>query len=566
MQEDAIEAGGFSFSVSERKRAHNMHDETFTIISFFTLLGGLSLFLFGLRMGGRHLESVAGNRLRYTISRLISNRFKGLVVGAFATVILQSSSATTVMLVSFTSVGLVSLLQSLSLILGADIGTTVTVQLIAFRIYDYALLIVTIGFLLTLMNKDTRGHRVGGVILAFGLIFFGMKVMSDAVSPLKHYSQITSLLVSMGDEPLLGIIVSAVFTGIIQSSAATLGLVLTLSLQGLIVDLSTAIPLILGANVGTCATALLASLSANVSGKRVAWGHIIFKIAGVVIMFPFIGQVASFFSHTSGGITRQIANIHTFFNLGMALIFLPFIKIYDRFLKGLLPQRETAPREFAPRYLESSLLQSPDLALGQATREILRMADMVFNMVKETMTVYRKNDEQLYSRLVAQDDKVDFLEESITPYLTKLSQKELSSEQGDREIALLFITSELEQIGDLVSKKLMVYAKKKIDQPYYFSDEGFEEINNFHAEVVTTTQMAINAFASWDKQLARKVIERRKRLSLEENRLHRAHIDRLHKGLKETLDTSAVHMDLISDLNRINLHASKIAYAILGKV
>jgi phosphate:Na+ symporter len=150
--------------------------------------------------------------------------------------------------------------------------------------------------------------------------------------------------------------------------------------------------------------------------------------------------------------------------------------------------------------------------------------------------------------------------------LTKLSQKELSSQQGDREIALLFITSELEQIGDLVSKKLMVYAQKKIYTPYYFSDEGFEEINQFHAEVVATLQMAINAFASWDKNLANKVIERRKRLSLEENRLHRAHIDRLHKGFKETLDTSAVHMDLISDLNRINLHASKIAYAILGKV
>jgi len=543
-----------------------MANDTFNIFSFFTLLGGLSLFLYGLRLGGSHLESVAGNRLRYIISRLISNRFKGLAVGALSTTVLQSSSATTVMLVSFTSVGLITVLQSLSLILGADIGTTVTVQLIAFRIYDYALLIVTIGFLLTLMNKNTRGHKIGGVILAFGLIFFGMKVMSDAVFPLKHYPQVTNLLVTMGHKPLLGILVSAVFTGIIQSSAATLGLVLSLSIQGLIVDLPTAIPLILGANVGTCATALLASLGANVAGKRVAWGHTLFKIAGVIIMFPFIHQVAAFFSHTSGEITRQIANVHTFFNVGMALLFLPFIVLYDRFLKGLLPQRDTAPKEFAPRYLESHLLQSPELALGQATREILRMADIVFGMVKETMTVYRENDVRLHRQLVAQDDKVDLLEESITPYLTKLSQKELTPQQGDREIALLFITSELEQIGDLVSKKLMVYAKKKIEQPFYFSDEGFDEINQFHAEVVTTLQMVINAVASWDKTLAKKVIERRKRLSLEENRLHRAHINRLHKGLKETLDTSAVHMDLISDLNRINLHASKIAYAILGKV
>jgi len=543
-----------------------MNADTFNIFSFFSLLGGLALFLFGLRMGGGHLESVAGNRLRYIISRLISNRFKGLAVGALSTVILQSSSATTVMLVSFTSVGLISVLQSLSLILGADIGTTITVQLIALKIYDYALLLVTLGFLMTLMNKDTRGYRIGGVILAFGFIFFGMSVMSQAVSPLKNHPQATHLLMSLGDKPIWGIIVSALFTGIIQSSAATLGLVLTLSLQGLIVDLSTAIPLILGANVGTCATALLASLNANTEGKKVAWGHTIFKIAGVVIMFPFIHPVADFFSHTSGDITRHIANIHTFFNVGMAFLFIPFIKIYDKFLQMLLPQREPSAKAFAPRYLEPSLLQSPDLALGQATREILRMADIVFDMVKNTMRVYRNNDEDLYRQLVSQDDKVDLLEESITPYLTKLSQKELNSRQGDREIALLFIASELEQIGDLVSKKLMVYARKKIDEPYYFSDEGFDEINQFHAEVVTTVQMTINAFASWDKTLAKKVIERRKRLSLEENRLHRAHIDRLHKGLKETLDTSAVHMDLISDLNRINLHASKIAYAILGKV
>jgi len=543
-----------------------MNAETFNIFSFFSLIGGLALFLFGLRMGGGHLESVAGNRLRYIISRLISNRFKGLAVGALSTVILQSSSATTVMLVSFTSVGLISVLQSLSLILGADIGTTITVQLIALKIYDYALLLVTLGFLMTLMNKDTRGYRIGGVILAFGFIFFGMSVMSQAVSPLKNHPQATHLLMSLGDKPIWGIIVSALFTGIIQSSAATLGLVLTLSLQGLIVDLSTAIPLILGANIGTCATALLASLSANTEGKKVAWGHTVFKITGVVIMFPFIRPVADVFSHTSGDITRHIANIHTFFNVGMAFLFIPFIKIYDKFLQMLLPQSEPAPKAFAPRYLEPSLLQSPDLALGQATREILRMADIVFDMVKNTMTVYRNNDEDLYRQLVSQDDKVDLLEESITPYLTKLSQKELNSQQGDREIALLFIASELEQIGDLVSKKLMVYARKKIDEPYYFSDEGFDEISQFHAEVVTTLQMTINAFASWDRTLAEKVIERRKRLSLEENRLHRAHIDRLHKGLKETLDTSAIHMDLISDLNRINLHASKIAYAVLGKV
>jgi len=539
--------------------------ESFTILSFISLLGGLSLFLFGLRLGGDHLQSIAGNRLRYIISRLISNRYKGIAVGALSTFTLQSSSATTVMLVSFASVGLISLTQSLGLILGADIGTTFTVQLIAFRVADYALLMITIGFLLTFLKKESRSYRLGGVILAFGMIFFGMKVMSDSVAPLKFYPQVTKLMLSVKENPLVGILIATAFTAIVQSSAATLGLVLSLSFQGLI-DLEGAIPLILGANVGTCATALLASLGSNTDGRRVAWAHTLFKVVGVILLYPFINGVADLIARTSENVSRQIANMHTFFNVGMAILFVPFIRPYRDFIVKLWPQRELPPQEFAPKYLDNKLLNAPNLALGQATREILRMADIVFSMVKETMTVFKDNDEQLRRHLVREDDKVDLLEESITPYLTKLSQKELSTEQGEREIALVFITSELEQIGDLISKNLMVYAEKKIAQPFYFSDEGFQEITQFHSEVAATLQMAIDAFAAWNKKLAREVIERRKMLSLKQNRLHRAHINRLHQGLKESLDTSTIHMDLIGDLNRINLHASKIAYAILGKV
>jgi phosphate:Na+ symporter len=455
-----------------------MDRECFTIISFFTLLGGLSLFLFGLRLGGEHLQSIAGNRLRYIISRLISNRFKGVAVGALSTVTLQSSSATTVMLVSFASVGLITLLQSMSIILGANIGTTVTVQLIAFRVSDYALLIITIGFLLTLLSKESRGHRIGGIILAFGLIFFGMKVMSDSVAPLRHYPQVTDALLSVGENPLLGILLATVFTGIVQSSAATLGLVLSLSFQGLM-SLESAIPLVLGANVGTCVTALLASIGAKATGKRVALGHILFNLFGVALFYPFIGPVADLVARTSGEVPRQIANIHAFFNVGMAILFVPFIRPYGAMISALLPKKELPAREFAPKYLEETLLETPDLALGQATREILRMADIVFEMVKKTMNVYKDNDEQLRRDLVKMDNRVDLLEERVTQYLTKLSQKELTSEQVEKEIALLFITSELEQIGDLVSKNLMVYAEKKIAQPFYFSDEGFDEITQF---------------------------------------------------------------------------------------
>ena len=542
-----------------------MNTESFNLISIITLIGGLSIFLYGLKLGSSHLERIAGNRMRYIISRLISNRIKGLAVGILSTVILQSSSATTVMLVSFASVGLITLLQSVSIILGANIGTTVTVQLIAFRVSDYALLMVAGGFLLTLLKKGTRGHRIGGVILAFGFIFFGMKVMSDAVAPLRHYPQVEQALLSVGHNPLLGILLATAFTAIVQSSAATLGLVLSLSFQGLM-TLQAAIPFVLGANVGTCITAMLASLGAKTDGKRVALGHSMFNIIGVIVFYPFIHRVAGLVAGTTSDVSRQIANVHAFFNITMAVLFLPFLKPFSALVDRAIPKRDLPVREFGPLYLEKKLLSSPGVALGQATREILRMADIVFRMVQKTMDVYRDNDRDLRKELVADDDKVDLLEESITPYLTALSQKELNHEQSEKEVGLLFITSELEQIGDLVSKKLMVYAQKKIDQPFYFSDEGFREITAFHTEVVDTLQMAINAFAAWNKELASQVIERRKNLSIEQNRLHRAHINRLHQGLKESFDTSTVHLDLIGDLNRINLHASKIAYAILGKV
>jgi phosphate:Na+ symporter len=556
--------GAFPFRYSKR-RGQQMNAQSFNLISVITLIGGLAIFLYGLKLGSSHLERIAGNRLRYIISRLISNRFKGVAVGILSTVLLQSSSATTVMLVSFASVGLITLLQSISIILGANIGTTVTVQLIAFRVSDYALLMVAGGFLLSLMKKDTRGYRIGGVILAFGFIFFGMKIMSDAVAPLRYYPQVEQALLSVGHNPLLGIILATAFTAIVQSSAATLGLVLSLSFQGLM-NLQAAIPFVLGANIGTCITAMLASLGAKTDGKRVAIGHSLFKIIGVIIFYPFIFWVADLIAATTSDVSRQIANFHTFFNVIVAVVFLPFMKPFSLIVVRALPKREPPVSKFGPRYLEKKLLGSPDVALGQATREILRMADIVFQMVNKTMDVYRNNDRDLRKDLVAEDDKVDLLEESITPYLTALSQKELNHQQGEKEVGLLFVTSELEQIGDLVSKKLMVYAQKKIDQPFYFSDEGFKEITAFHAEVVVTLQMAINAFAAWNKDLARQVIERRKNLSIEQNRLHRAHIDRLHQGLKESFDTSTVHLDLIGDLNRINLHASKIAYAVLGKV
>lgn len=541
-----------------------VENEQLTIFSLFYLLGGLALFLFGIKYAAEGLRGMAGNRLKPILSRLTRKRFLGLLIGTVATFATQSSSATTVILVSLANSALIGLKQSLGIILGADIGTTFTVQLIAFKISDYSPLIIFVGFMIMVSGgKENRG-KLGQAIMAFGFIFLGMKIMSDVMAPLRSHPGVMATFASVGRMPLLGILISTVFTALIQSSAATIGLVLTLCFQG-ILDLNSAIPLVLGANIGTCATALLASLGTSTEARRVALAHIIFKILGVALFFPFLRGFESLASRTSGDLARQVANAHTIFNVGMALIFLPLVPLYARMVNSLI--RESGEKkEFGPLYLDPRVLETPALALGQATREILRMGDIVYGMLRGVMEVFKKNDEDLRSRIVEDDDKVDLLEESITPYLTKLSQKELTPEQSEREIALLHIVDELEHIGDLVSKNIMIYARKKIEDGFYFSDQGFDEIKSYHRETLITIQMALNASASFDKVCARQIIDRTKKLVDEQNRLHRAHIERLHRGYRESLETSTIHLDLLNDFKGINLHASYIGYSILGRV
>jgi phosphate:Na+ symporter len=528
------------------------------------LLGGLALFLFGIRFGGRGLQKAAGGNLRDAVCRLTSNRFIGLITGVVVTVIIQSSSATTAMMVSFANAGVISLGQSLGVILGADIGTTLTVQLIAFRVFDYALLIILLGFVLFL-SKVERYSRVGQIIMGFGLLFFGMSVMASAVEPAKDHPAFVGFMLGVERNAVLAILTSAIFTAIIQSSAATIGLVLTFAFQG-VISLESAIPLVLGANIGTCITALLASLGGGVEGRRIAWAHTFFKVAGVLLLIPFLGRFTEFIGGTAPGLTRQIANAHSLFNIGAALVFIPFVKPWARLFRFLVKEEEVGVETFKPVYLDQRVLDTPSLALGQATREVLRMADITYGVYSKSIDVFLKNDEALRERLVEEDDKIDTLDEAITPYLTMLSQKEMSDREAGRAVALLFIVKNLELIGDIVSKSLMDLALKKITVSPRFSQEALERIRQYHQEIEKTFQMAIDSLASMDRKLAREVVERKSEMNILERELHKEHLSILRGSKDEVTETSTVYLDVISDLKRINSYASGIAYAVLGKI
>ena len=533
-----------------------------TNLMLIALFGGMALLLYGMQLVGEGLQQAAGGRMRQILSGITSNRLTGMLTGAFITAAIQSSSATTVMLVGFASSGLMTLGQSISVILGADIGTTFTVQLIAFKIFDYALLLIGIGFSLIFACRRKVLRFVGQAILGFGFIFFAMKVMADAMVPLRDSEIVQMLLVSLADQPFLALIVAATFSALVHSSAATIGLAITLALQGLM-PLAAAIPVIFGANVGTCVTAVASSIGSHTEAKRVAVAHVLFKLLGVVLFFPFIAPFTRLVELTAGDVPRQIANAHTLFNVGITAVFLPMAGILAKAICALVPESKEGEGLFASKYLDERMLDTPALALGQAHREALRMADIVSDMFARTIETFSREDPELIERIEEKDNQVDTLDRDIKHYLTKLSQQSLTGEQSKREIGILSFVNNLENIGDIVDKNLMELAKKKLNKGARFSEAGAHEITLLHKKVQQNLELAIAAFASNDKALAQQVLERKLELGQTERRFRQAHIERLHAGYRESIDTSEIHLDVLTNLKRINSHITAVAYPIL---
>ncbi len=530
----------------------------FVVISF---VGGIALLLYGIRLAGEGLQKAAGGRLRAILTSLTKNRYIGIGVGAAITAILQSSSAATVMLVGFVSSGLMTLNQTIGVILGADIGTTVTVQLLAFRVYDVAILFIAIGIGLMSFAKRAVTREIGQGILGFAFIFFSIKIMSDSMIPLRESEYLKTLLLSIGESPLLGILLAALMTALVQSSAAVIGMALALSLQNLM-TLDVAIPIILGANIGTCAAAILTSIGANLEARQVAAAHTLFKVIGVSLFYPLIGPFKEVIEYTAADIPRQIANAHTLFNVAIAVVFLPFANPFANLVRKIIPERE-GEEKFGPKYLDPHVLNTPSLALGQATREALRMSDIAQWMLKESIQVFKSNDRDLLYRIEQRDDELDLLDREIKLYLTRIAQSTLTPPESKKEFELIAFTSNMENIGDIIDKNLMELAKKKITSGVSFSEEGLREIVEFHQKVLENFDISISAFASRNKDLAKKILRHKARLGEVERDFRQAHINRLHEGLQESVDTSAIHLDVLSNLKRINSHITNIAYPIL---
>ncbi len=526
------------------------------------LIGGFALFFFGFRVAGKGLTKSIGGGLRELLYRFTKNRFSGMVSGVIIAFLLQSSTAAHVMLVSFVTAGLVSLLGAMAVAIGCALGTTLTVQLIAFKIYHYSLLIVGIGFLLNSLKRPLRYY--GQFILGFGLIFLGIKFMGEAFMPLSVSGMLEQFFVTFKEHPMGVFIISALFAALIHSSAATIGIIISLSFQG-VIGLEHALPVIIGANLGMTVTALLASIRGNRESRMFAISNFIFKLCTAMVFLPFLGFWTNLLARSAASVSRQIANSHTCFNAVLVIVFLPLLVPVKRLLDRMVP-KERKELQAGPRFLDWSVLDNPAAAIAHAHREVLRMSDMVLEMFSNAMAVFKKNDKDLMRDIVKRDDAIDTLEVEIDEYLTRISQEELTDYQSKRIASLFFITDELEHIGDVVSKSLMVYAEKKIRQGFAFSDEGFGEIVAFHKQVEQSFRLALDALTTYDRGLAEKSRAERGKGMDTHITLHNTHIERLKRGLQESIETSTIHLDLINDLERINFHISNIGYAILGKI
>ncbi len=534
-------------------------------MTLIALFGGVALLLYGMQLIGEGLQRAAGSHLRHLLTSLTRNRLAAVGSGALVTAIIQSSSATTLMLIGFVSAGLVTFRQSLGVILGADIGTTFTVQLLAFKIQEFSLLLVGVGFAMSFFARRGVPRSAGQAVLGFGLIFLGMKVMTDSLAPLAGNPLLRQVLMALGGNPAVGLVAGAVLSAGMASSAATIGIMLSLAHQGL-VTLDGAASVVLGANVGTCATALAASMRSSSDARRVAVAHVAFKVLGVALVLPFIEPLAGLVALTAGHAARQIANAHTLFNVAISALFLPFAGLAARAISALVPEEQRGDNPFKTRYLDDRFLDQPALAIGQATREALRMGDVAQGMLRDAMAVLRTDNQELLEDVERRDDQLDYLEREIKLFLSRLGRESMGPDLAQKEIALISFIGNLENIGDIIDKNLMELARKKLYQARRFSDAGEAELIEFHAMVSKNLERAIAGFAAGDRSLAQEVLDQRPVIRQRERELRESHLARLRRGLSESLETSEIHLDVLTNLKRISSHITALVYPILEEV
>ncbi|WP_299078027.1 Na/Pi cotransporter family protein [uncultured Fretibacterium sp.] len=518
--------------------------------------GGVGLFLYGIKLMSEALQFIAGDRMRHLIGTLTKTPLRGVFVGSLVTVLIQSSSGTTVMTVSFVNAGLMTLKQAIGIIMGANIGTTVTAQIIAFKINDFALPFIALGVALALFGRSKRQRYLGNGVVGFGLLFLGMQTMEGATRFMASHGE---LLLFLSSNPLYGVAAGMILTMIVQSSAATIGLTIAMASQGLL-GIDAAIPIILGDNIGTTITAVLAALGTNRYAKQAAAAHVLFNLLGVAIFLSFLPLYKFVVVQTASDVGRQLANAHTIFNIVNTIIFIPFASQFARLVQAILPITEpaSASRVF---YLDKKLLDaSPAAAVEAAKDELMHMGDIVQDMLRIVRRAYTERDiEPLMPQFADKEKSVNEINKAISSYASEIWQRGLSGEVSTVLGCYVNASGDLERVGDHL-ENLMELSAIRFDDGSHFSERATQEFWDMFDTAEQAVSCALLSLKAEDTAKADYVIhDLEDRIDSQEKRYRRNHIDRLNRG--ECNPEKGVHfIDILSNLERIGDHSHNIAY------
>jgi phosphate:Na+ symporter len=533
-------------------------------ILLLNLLGGVALLLWGMRMVENGVNQAFGADLRRMIGLSMRNPVLAMLVGLGATGLLQSSTATALITASFARQGLVETAPALAVMLGADVGTSLVVQVLSFDLSWLSPLLIAAGVIGFKTSRAALRQHVSRAVIGLGLILLALREIVSVSEPLRHAAALQSLLEAIGGEPLLLVLVAALVTWLAHSSLATVLLIASLVASG-VVSLEMGFAMVLGANLGGGLPQITATLGSTPEVRRIPLGNLLFKLTGVVVAVPLLRYVPEAMAAIGGSPARLIAHFHMVFNLGLMLAFLFFTRPVAGLLRSLLPDVPGRDNPAEPLYLDRSAIENPTLALAHAERETLRMGDVVQSMVARTLDVLRFDDERLLQEVVKLDDTVDALHQAIKFYLTDISREPMNEKDSSRAQEIISFTINLEHIGDIVDKNLMELAAKKIRHKAHFSDEGFVEISNLHRRLLENFKLAFAVFMSDDVEMARRLLTEKARFRQLEQEAAESHLARLRINRMESIDTSSIHLDILNEFRRINSHLASSAYPILER-
>jgi len=529
---------------------------------FFQVVGSVFLLLYGIRLTGQGFELAFSPAIGRAWSSARKSRVRAFLLGASATAVLQSSGALVTLLISFGNVATLPLAKSLIVILGADLGATLTVQLLAFRIYQLALPVMTLGIALFLWGRKTRAHAIGQGLLGFGFVLLALRFLADASGEVGRIEGLRILMADLSSAPYTAFVTGCLLAVLMQSGTAVMVLLIAFSRQGLL-DAGAILPLVLGANVGGTSVAFVAASGLASEGRRIAWGHFGMKAAGALPLLLLPGFLPADFLGAFRGDARLVACAHTVFNVFIAVLFFPLAGWIASGLERAIPVPKGAASRGKAVFLDREHPPVPGAALGQVAREILRMADLVQEMLDDAIEVICKGNADRIGRIEKTDDEVDELTREIKVFLTTVAQDSLDQAQVERSMEYIGVITDLENIGDFVDRTMADHLRRLSARKQSFSEEGGRELQSYLVEVGSLYREAVSAFITRDAKAAGNVVERRREIALRERELRVAHIQRLQRATPDSLETSEAHMDILGNWKGIAAHCSAIARTVL---